>query len=164
MHMQSLCALAHFDFNSPGAYGYEQAFLTIRKLNLSMAATEEQFRRMVFNVVARNQDDHPKNIAFLMDKAGQWSLSPAFDMTYSYNPEGAFTATHQMSIHGKRDGFVRGDFRACANVALMKRGRADAILDEVRAAVERWPEFADEAKISKSWTTQIQNALRLEFP
>ena len=88
LHMQSLCALAHYDFNAAGAYSYEQAFLVLRQLNLPMAAMEEQFRRMVFNVVARNQDDHPKNIAFLMDRGGAWSLSPAFDVTYSYNPAG----------------------------------------------------------------------------
>ncbi len=86
LHMQSLCALAHFDFNQAGAYAYEQALLTIRQLQLPMAAVEEQFRRMVFNIVARNQDDHVKNIAFLMNKQGEWSLAPAFDVTYSYNP------------------------------------------------------------------------------
>ena len=93
LHMQSLCALAHFDFNHAGAYAYEQALLIIRQLNLPMAAVEEQFRRMAFNIIARNQDDHVKNIAFLMDKAGRWSLAPAFDVTYSYNPTGDWTAT-----------------------------------------------------------------------
>ena len=86
LHMQSLCALAHYDFNIAGAYSYEQAFMTIRQLGLSMETIEEQFRRMAFNIIARNQDDHVKNIAFLMDTAGRWSLSPAFDVTYSYNP------------------------------------------------------------------------------
>jgi serine/threonine-protein kinase HipA len=102
--MQSLCALAHFDFNHAGAYAYEQALLTIRQLSLPMAAIEEQFRRMAFNIVARNQDDHVKNIAFLMNKEGLWSLAPAFDLTYSYNPSGAWTARHQMTLNGKRDG------------------------------------------------------------
>ncbi len=88
LHMQSLCALAHFDFNQAGAYSYEQALLVIRQLGLPMEAVEEQFRRMVFNIVARNQDDHVKNIAFLMNKRGEWSLAPAFDVTYSYNPSG----------------------------------------------------------------------------
>jgi serine/threonine-protein kinase HipA len=103
LHMQSLCALAHFDYNQAGAYSYEQALLTIRQLQLPMDALEEQFRRMVFNIVGRNQDDHAKNIAFLMNKEGQWSLVPAFDVTYSYNPSGAWTATHQMTLNGKRD-------------------------------------------------------------
>ena len=83
----------------------------IRQLGLPMQAIEEQFRRMVFNIVARNQDDHVKNIAFLMDKAGEWSLAPAFDMTYSYNPSGAWTARHQMTLNGKRDDFDLEDFK-----------------------------------------------------
>ncbi|WP_218188289.1 type II toxin-antitoxin system HipA family toxin [Desulfosarcina cetonica] len=123
LHMQSLCAMAHFDFNLAGAYAYEQALLVIRRLGLSMDAVEEQFRRMVFNVVARNQDDHVKNIAFLMTPDGTWSLSPAFDLTYSYNPDGAWTASHQMTLNGKRDDFTREDFRACAKTAMLKRGR-----------------------------------------
>ena len=128
LHLQSLCALAHFDFNQAGAYGYEQALLAIRRLQLPMAAVEEQFRRMVFNVVARNQDDHVKNIAFLMNPLGEWSLAPAFDVTYSFNPAGAWTGTHQMTLNGKRDGFTREDFVLCARSALMKRGRATMIL------------------------------------
>ena len=163
-HMQSLCALGHFDFNQPGAYAYEQAFLTIRQLELPMRATEEQFRRMVFNIVARNQDDHVKNIAFLMDKDGRWSLTPAFDMSYSFNPSGSFTATHQMTMNGKRDGFTMEDFRVCAKSALMKRGRAEKIVEEVCAAVRRWPEFAEQARVPKSRSAGIQKTHRLSFP
>jgi serine/threonine-protein kinase HipA len=159
-HMQSLCALAHFDFNQAGAYSYEQALLTIRQLGLPMAAVEEQFRRMAFNIVARNQDDHVKNIAFLMDKQGQWSLAPAFDVTYSYNPSGAWTATHQMTLNGKRDGFALEDLQVCARGALMKRGRASAILHEVQAAVKRWPEFAAEAQVAQPWRDRIQQSHR----
>jgi serine/threonine-protein kinase HipA len=164
LHLQSLCALAHFDFNHAGAYAYEQALLAIRQLNLPMEAVEEQFRRMAFNLIARNQDDHVKNIAFLMDKAGRWSLAPAFDVTYSYNPAGAWTATHQMTMNGKRDGFTLADFRACAQSALMKRGRAEAIVEEVRAAVARWPEYAESAQVTISWRNQIQQNVRLELP
>ncbi len=164
LHMQSLCALAHYDFNSAGAYAYEQAFLVLRQLDLPMAAVEEQFRRMAFNLVARNQDDHVKNIAFLMDQAGRWSLSPAFDVSYSYNPAGAWTDRHQMTLNGKRDGFTLADFQACAKTALMKRGRAEAILAEVQAAVARWPEFADAAKVAPAWRDQIQANLRLKLP
>ncbi len=163
LHAQSLCALAHFDFNNPAAYAYEQAFLVMRQLQLPMAQIEEQFRRMAFNVIARNQDDHVKNIAFLMDKQGQWQLSPAFDITYSYNPAGDWTARHQMSLNGKRDDFTIEDFRACAKSALMKRGRAEKIVEEVRAAVARWREFADQAKVSAQWIEQIQNHLRLSL-
>ena len=164
LHLQSLCALAHFDFNHAGAYAYEQALLTIRRLELPMAAVEEQFRRMAFNVVARNQDDHVKNIAFLMDKAGRWSLAPAYDVTYSYNPSGAWTATHQMTLNGKRDDFTLADFDAAAKAAGMKRGRAAAIVGEVQAAVARWPEFAEEAGVTAGWRTRIQRAHRLKLP
>jgi serine/threonine-protein kinase HipA len=164
LHMQSLAALAHFDFNSAGTYSYEQALLTIRQLNLPIEAVEEQFRRMVFNILARNQDDHVKNIAFLMDKSGRWSLSPAFDMTYSYNPSGAWTAAHQMTMNGKRDTFTLADFRACAKNALMKRGRAEAIIEEVRTAVTQWPDFAEQTKIPDVQRKQIQRNHRLEFP
>ena len=163
LHMQSLCALAHFDFNQAGAYSYEQALLTIRQLKLPMAAVEEQFRRMVFNVVARNQDDHVKNIAFLMNQQGEWSLAPAFDVTYSCNPSGSWTATHQMTLNGKRDGFALADFEACAKAALMKRGRAATIIEEVREAVKHWPEFAAEAKLSGKWQNKIQKTHRLSF-
>ena len=164
LHMQSLCALAHFDFNQAGAHSYEQALLTIRQLKLPMAAVEEQFRRMVFNVVARNQDDHVKNIAFLMNQKGEWSLAPAFDVTYSYNPSGAWTAAHQMPLNGKRDGFTLADFEACAKVALMKRGRAKMIIEEVVDAVKRWPEFAAAAQIADEWRNGIGKMHRLTFP
>ena len=161
LHMQSLCALAHFDFNSAGAYAYEQALLTIRQLGLPMSAMEQQFRRMVFNIIARNQDDHVKNIAFLMDKTGAWSLSPAFDVTYSYNPSGDWTAIHQMTMNGKRDGFTLDDFKVCAKTASLKRGRAEAIIEEVREVVSRWKTYADLAGVPPSWRGQIQNTLRL---
>jgi serine/threonine-protein kinase HipA len=163
LHLQSLGALAHFDFNHAGAYSYEQALLTLRQLKLPLAAVEQQFRRMTFNIVARNQDDHVKNIAFLMDPAGQWSLAPAFDVTYSYNPSGDWTATHQMTMNGKRDGFTLADFRACAKSALMKRGRAEAIIEEVRAAVLNWPAYAEQAQVMDDWRAQIQRNLRLEL-
>ncbi len=163
LHMQSLCAMAHYDFNAAGAYAYEQAFRIMRQLKLPMAAIEEQFRRMAFNIIARNQDDHVKNIAFLMDKAGRWSLAPAFDMTYSYNPNGAWTSLHQMTMNGKRDGFTVADFNSCGKSALMKRGRAETIVDEVRAAVAAWPSYAGKAQVTDAWREQIQRHLRLEF-
>lgn len=162
LHMQSLCALAHYDFNMAGAYAYEQALLVIRRLGLPMAAIEEQFRRMVFNIVARNQDDHAKNIAFLMDKSGKWSLSPAFDVTYSFNPAGAWTASHQMTLNGKRDDFTMDDFKACAKAASMKRGRAEAIVNEVRETVSRWKGYAEKAGLPASVRDRIQRTFRLE--
>jgi serine/threonine-protein kinase HipA len=163
LHMQSLCALAHYDYNLAGAYAYEQAFLVMRRLGLPMDSIEQQFRRMVFNVIARNQDDHVKNIAFLMDKRGRWSLSPAFDMTYSFNPAGLWTATHQMTINGKRDDFSLADFKACAKTASMKRGRAEQIVDEVRQVVARWPDYADKAGVEPGQREQVRAGLRLEL-
>jgi len=163
IHMQSLAALGHFDFNNPGAHSYEQALLVIRRLGLSMNDIEEQFRRMAFNVVARNQDDHVKNIAFLMNKAGEWSLSPAFDVIYSYNPDGAWTSQHQMSLNGKRDRFTLDDFREVGEVASMKRGRADAIVAEVTDAVRRWGEFAELAGVDGDQTRRIALAHRLDI-
>ena len=163
LHMQSLCALAHYDFNQAGAYAYEQALMSIRQLGLTMDEVEEQFRRMAFNIIARNQDDHVKNIAFLMDKTGRWSLSPAFDMTYSFNPGGDWTARHQMTMNGKRENFTREDFRACAKSAVMKRGRAEAIINEVQSAVAQWIEFAQAARVARTGRQQIQENLRLNL-
>lgn len=162
LHMQSLCALAHYDFNMAGAYSYEQALLAMRQVQLPMQAIEQLFRRMAFNIVARNQDDHVKNIAFLMNKAGEWSLAPAFDMTYSFNPAGAWTASHQMTMNGKRDHFTLEDFNACARTASMKRGRAAKILAEVQATVAEWPSFAETAGVPDVVREKIQRTLNLK--
>jgi serine/threonine-protein kinase HipA len=147
LHMQSLCGMAHYDFNLAGAYSYEQAMQVIRRLGLGMDAIEEQFRRMAFNVIARNHDDHTKNIAFLMDRSGKWSLSPAFDVIYSWNPRGGWTNQHQMSINGKRDNFTIDDFVACEKAVSLKRGRAKDILRKVQDTVQQWTEFAAEAGV-----------------
>ena len=163
LHMQSLAAMAHLDFNDRFANSYEQALFTMRRLGLPMAAVEEQLRRMIFNVVARNQDDHVKNIAFLMDRAGAWSLAPAFDITWSYNPSGEWTARHQMSINGKRDGFAFEDLEACARTVSIGRRRVRAMLDEVRGAVARWPQFADAAGVTPDWRRSIDPTLRLDI-
>ncbi|NCC61043.1 MAG: type II toxin-antitoxin system HipA family toxin [Verrucomicrobiae bacterium] len=162
LHLLSLCGLAHYDFNQAGAYGYEQALQVIRRLGLPMSAVEEQFRRMVFNIIGRNQDDHVKNIAFLMDKSGSWALSPAFDMTYSFQPTGEWTSSHQMTLNGKRDQFDLNDFKACANAASMKRGRAETIIDEVREVIRRWRDYAEEAQVLPEHRDRIQKTLRLE--
>jgi len=162
LHMQSLSALAHYDFNMAGAYSYEQALLVLRQLQLPMQAIEQQFRRMAFNIVARNQDDHVKNIACLMNKAGEWSLAPAFDMTYSFNPSGAWTASHQMTLNGKRDNFTLEDFNACAKSASMKRGRAAKIVAEVQATVSEWKSFAETAGVPDAVREKIQRTLNLK--
>lgn len=164
LHMQSLGAMAHLDFNQAGAHAYEQAMLVIRQLDMPEETAEEQFRRMIFNIVARNQDDHVKNIAFLMDKQGRWSLSPAFDVTYSHNPSGEWTARHQMTVNGKRDDFSKADLKACEKSSMLKRGRSALILEQVTEAVKRWPEFAIQAGVSDEWTSQIQKSHRLVIP
>jgi len=164
LHMQSLGALAHLDYNLVGAHSYEQAFFAMHRLDLPMQQVEEQFRRMAFNVVARNQDDHVKNIAFLMDREGIWRLSPAYDVTYSYSARGGDTAQHQMSLNGKRDEFTVADFREVGRTASMKRGRAEEILAEVREAVRSWPEFAERAGVPESRAAAIGSTHRLELP
>ena len=164
LHMQSLAALGHYDFMQAGAHSYEQALLVARRLGLSHAAIEEQFRRMVFNIVARNQDDHVKNIAFLMNRHGEWALSPAFDMTYAYNPSGRWTNLHQMSLAGKRDGFTVADLRACADTASVKRGTAERILTEVVEVVADWGRLADEAGIPEAKAAAIASTHRLPLP
>jgi len=161
LHMQSLCALAHFDYNLAGAYSYEQVLQVMRRLGLPADDMEELFRRMVFNVLARNHDDHVKNIAFLMDKTGRWSLSPAFDVTYSFNPQGAWTSVHQMSVNGKRDGFTIDDFHACAGAASLKRGRVEKIVGEVKEVVAGWKEYADNAGVDARQREQIWKVLRV---
>ena len=160
IHMQSLCAIEHFDFQKAGAHSYEQALHTIRKLDMPMATIEEQFRRMAFNIIGRNQDDHVKNIAFLMDKSGNWSLSPAFDVTYSYNPQGDWTSRHQMSLNSKRDDFTINDFEACAKNVSMKRGRAKEIVDEVLTAISQWKQFADQSGVPPNVANGISKTLR----
>ena len=163
LHMQSLGALAHYDFNKPGAHSYEQTLLVIRnRLGLPMSAVEQQFKRMVFNVIARNQDDHVKNIAFLMDRKGHWEPSPAFDVTYAWG--GTWTSEHQMTLNGRRDDFTLQDFRDCAQVVSMKRGRAEQIVEEVRAAVAEWPRYAADAKVAGDHAQSIRAAHRLDLP
>jgi serine/threonine-protein kinase HipA len=163
VHMQSLGAMRHFDYRQPGAHSYEEALLTVRDLNMPMDSIEELYRRMVFNVMARNQDDHVKNISFLMDKAGKWTLSPAYDMTYSYNPAGLWTGTHQMSLNRKREGFTLDDFKQCAATAAMKKSRVSEILEQVKAAVVQWEEFASEVGVAGDAIDKIAKAHITEF-
>lgn len=161
IHMQSLAALSHLDFNQAGAHSYEQAFDAMRRLGLSAGDTTQMYRRMAFNVIARNQDDHVKNIAFLMDRRGNWSLAPAYDMTYSYQPSGKWTFTHQMTINGKRDHFTMDDFLASGKAALLKRGQARKILNEIQEVVSRWRDYADQVGVHPDQRDKIQNTLRL---
>lgn len=144
-HMQSLCGMAHYDFNMAGAYSYEQAFEVMRKLRLSKADAVEQYRRMLFNIIARNLDDHTKNIAFLMGPDGKWALAPAYDVIYSHNPAGKWTSQHQMSANGKRDHFTRKDLVAVGESISLPR--PEEIINDVITAIEKWPEYAKDAGI-----------------
>lgn len=155
LHMQSLCGIAHYDFNQAGAYSYEQVFEVMRRLRMSRAEAEQQYRRMVFNVVARNLDDHTRNIAFLMDRDGRWRLSPAYDVIYAHNPAGRWTSQHQLSLAGKRAGISREDLLTVATSISLKRPAE--VVDEVVAAVSRWSEFAQQAGVQEAVVAEIQH-------
>jgi serine/threonine-protein kinase HipA len=164
LHMQTVGALEHSSYNEPGTYSYEQALLLIRRLGLGTPDVEQLFRRMVFNVVARNQDDHVKNIAFLMDRAGAWSLAPAYDVVWAWQPGNLWLDSHQMSINAKRNDFTVADLRAVADVGGLKRGRAEAILAEVVDVVAGWREIAREVGIDGRMVEQIAGSHRLRLP
>ncbi len=157
-HMQSLCGIAHYDFNMAGAYSYEQAFAVMRKLRLSKADAAEQYRRMLFNIIARNQDDHTKNIAFLMEPDGKWRLSPAYDVVYSHNPAGKWTNQQQMSANEKRDNFTRDDLVYIGESISLPR--PEEIINDVVSAVEKWPEYAKEAGVSEKISLDISKYQR----
>ncbi|MCE5207348.1 MAG: type II toxin-antitoxin system HipA family toxin [Chloroflexi bacterium] len=163
LHMQSLGAMAHVDFNQPASYSYEQALQTMKQLRLPQTDLEQQVLRAMFNVVSRNQDDHVKNIAFLMNRRGEWRLSPAFDISYAYEPKGDWTSKHQMSINGKRDMFTREDLYSLAMIGGMKARRAYEMLEHVIKIIRRWPEFADKAGVAEDRIRKIQNSHRLDL-
>ncbi|MBC8441507.1 MAG: type II toxin-antitoxin system HipA family toxin [Deltaproteobacteria bacterium] len=155
LHLQSLCGLAHYDFNAAGSYSYEQAFSVMRQLRLTKAEALQQYKRMAFNIIGRNQDDHTKNIAFLMTPQGQWKLSPAFDVMYSHNPAGKWTHQHQMTINGKRDNFTMADLVEVGNSISVSK--PTEVIDKVLDSVNQWPEFAKEAGVNPE---QIKNIAR----
>ncbi len=160
LHMQSLGAMMHYDFNQAGAHSYEQAIQAIKRLGLPKEDVEQQFVRAAFNVIARNQDDHVKNIAYLMDRRGRWRLSPAFDVVYSYNPSGDWTARHQMSLNGKREGFDRDDLLSFAKVGGIKKTRASQLLDKIAAAVADWPKLAAVGGVPDVEVRRIEHTFR----
>lgn len=161
LHMLSLGAMRHFDFNQPRAYSYEQAIETIRLLGLGAPAAEEMVRRAMVNVVIRNQDDHVKNIAFLMDRTGQWRLAPAYDVVYAYNPTGSWTSEHQMTIAGKSDRFTREDLHALGRMADLKPRAVDQMLDEILAAARNWERFVEEAGVPSALARGARAGFRL---
>jgi serine/threonine-protein kinase HipA len=164
LFLQTAAALEHVSYNEPGTYSYEQLMQLIRRLGLGTPAVEQQFRRMVFNLVARNQDDHVKNVAFLMDRDGSWSLSPAYDVIWAWKPGNPWLDSHQMSINGKRDGFTREDLREAGRMAGLRRGRAEAILGEITAVVGDWPEVAREVGVDERMASEIARSHRLSLP
>ena len=163
IYMQSLGAMQHFDFNDPSSYSFEQAIRTIRELRLGMDAVEKQYKRPVFNVITRNQDDHVKNISFFMDRSGAWRLSPAYDIAYSYNPQGAWTQDHQMSLAGKRNDFTHGNLLDFASNVGLKPARAKRAIEEVMASVNEWQDHAKEAAVPPPDATRIEKAFRRDL-
>ena len=159
VHMQTLCGIAHYDYRLHRAYSYEQAFNVMRALKLPYSQAQEMFRRMVFNVIVRNQDDHTKNISFLMGEDGVWRLSPAYDMGYSYNPNGGWTATHQMSINGKFDDITRKDLLECGAKNNIKN--ASLIIDEVCEIASQWPSIAKGCDVPQSMIDEITANMQL---
>lgn len=159
IHMQTLCGIAHYDYKMLRAYSYEQAFQVMRRLRLPYNQAEEMYRRMVFNVIARNQDDHTKNISFLMNRSGKWSLSPAYDVSWVYNPQGNWTSKHQMSINNKWDEITRADLIATAKNMNIKR--PELIIEQVIDSVNLWYKFAKEYDIPNDTIKQIGDTLQL---
>ena len=159
LHMQTLCGIAHYDYRLLRGYSYEQAFNVMRGMKLSYQEAQELFRRVVFNVVVRNQDDHTKNISFLMDRTGKWSLSPAYDMGYAYNPKGAWTSAHQMSINGKFDDISRSDLMELAIRNNIRN--AHQIIDEVCEVCASWPQIARECDVPQSMIDSILPNMQL---
>jgi serine/threonine-protein kinase HipA len=160
IHMQSLGALTHIDFNQPAGFSYEEALQSLKRINVPQKDLEQLVLRAMFNVVGRNQDDHVKNIACLMDRNGAWILSPAFDLTYSFNPNSKWTSRHQMSLNGKLDQFVSADFVSLAELGGIKAPRALEMLAQVIQTIKRWPEFAVKAGVIEKHIQQIQASHR----
>jgi serine/threonine-protein kinase HipA len=163
LHMQSLAAMRHYDFNEAGAYSYEQTIETIRILSLPQYDIEQQFRRSVFNILIRNQDDHVKNIAFLMNRKGEWRLSPAFDVCYAYNPSGPWTSMHQMSLNGKRDKFELADLLDFGEFCGLKRPSAEKQVRELHDVTETWPDLARQAGVDEESIRRMQTTMRREL-
>lgn len=157
IHMQSWCAMSHVDFQDVGAHSYESLFQLMRSLVLPYPQAEELFRRMVFNVIARNCDDHTKNFSFMMDKSGVWKLAPAFDVCHAYRPGSMWVSRQSLSVNGKRENFVRDDLLNVAKQMNIKK--ADQIISEIQSVVNRWPKFAEQAGVKPELTKGITATL-----
>ncbi len=158
-HVQTLCAMNHLDFRQRGTHAYAQLFLTMVDLSLGDGAVSEAFRRMAFNVMARNCDDHTKNFSFLLKQGRSWELAPAYDVTHAYNPKGEWTYQHLMSVNGKFEGITRDDLLTDADRFSVRKPRQ--ILDEVKAALENWRAFALEAGMEDSLRDRVARDFHL---
>jgi serine/threonine-protein kinase HipA len=157
IHIQTLCAIAHYDRDK--RYSYEQLFQVMRKLYMSNPEMEQMYRRMVFNVMARNHDDHTKNHSFIMNKQGYWSLAPAYDLCYSYSPSGTWTRLHQLSLNGKRDGFTYDDLIATAKKADIRNPQQ--IIKQISEVVSHWEQYAATTEVPESYIRQVSENLIL---
>ena len=156
-HIQSFCAMKHFDFNEVTSFSYEQLFQTMRELRLSYLEAEEMYRRMVFNVLSRNCDDHTKNFSFRLKQHGKWELAPAYDICHAYRPDSIWVSQHALSVNGKRKAITKDDFLAVGKAMNIKN--AKNIIDEVGAAVSNWEYYADLAGVSQQKKTAISATL-----
>lgn len=159
--VQTLGAMAHFDYWESGYHSYEQVFMTMKQLRVPQSAIEEQFRRTVFNIVGCNQDDHVKNISFIMDRQGEWDLSPAYDLCHAEGSE--FTRQHQLSINGKTSDFNAADIKHLADYAGLPRGREKQILERTVAAFSDWHNLANQHGVPTSLKKHVRRTLRLNW-
>ncbi len=156
-HVQTFCALKHFDFNLINSFSYEQLFQCMRELKLSYADAEQMFRRMVFNVIARNCDDHTKNFAFLLKQNGNWELAPAYDLCHAYRPESYWVSQHALSINGKRNQITKADLLVIGESIRCKK--AEDVVDEINDTVNQWNKYADEVDVNHQFRDDISKTL-----
>ena len=156
-HVQTFCAIKHFDFNQVNSFGYEQLFQTMRELKLSYADTEQMFRRMVFNVIARNCDDHTKIFAFKLTKEGVWELAPAYDVCHAYRPGSEWVSQHALSINNKRKDITKEDLLTVGES--IKTKKANTIIQEINDTVNQWKKFAKEVNVLPKMSEQISKTL-----
>lgn len=161
VHVQTLNGLAHVDYQKPGSFSYAELFAVLRQLKLSAVDAEQLFRRMVFNIVACNHDDHAKNFGFML-RGDKWSLAPAYDLAYSYKPGSKWVNSHWMSLNGKRDDFVRADFYSLEKLSpLFSRSFINSVLDEVIEKVAGWERLATDAQVPRVLIDEVSQNLRL---
>lgn len=168
VHVQTLNGLAHIDYKKPGSFSYAELFGIARQLKLSAVDAEQLFKRMTFNIIARNHDDHSKNFAFMLKqdrlKKDKWSLAPAYDLAYSYKPGSKWVNSHWMSLNGKRDNFTRSDFYSLEKLSpIFNKRKIDDIIDTTIEHVSTWRQLAEEWDVPKTLIDEIQENLRLDI-